>query len=67
MIKKLMQSIGEYKKESIQVPIYIALEVVMECIIPFIIARLVNKMKTGCGMDIIVQHGIICPQVAGYS
>jgi len=59
MIKKLMQSIGEYKKESIQVPIYVALEVVMECIIPFIIARLVNKMKTGCGMDVIVQHGII--------
>lgn len=59
MIKKLMQSIGEYKKESIQVPIYVALEVVIECIIPFIIARLVNKMKTGCGMDVIVQHGII--------
>jgi len=59
MIKNLMNSIRKYKKESIQVPIYVSLEVVMECIIPFIIARLVNKIKAGCGMDVIVQHGII--------
>ncbi len=59
MLRNLMHSIREYKKESIAVPIYVSLEVVMECIIPFIIARLVNKIKSGCGMDEIFLHGIV--------
>ena len=30
----------------------------MECIIPFIIANLVNEMQAGCGMDTILHYGI---------
>ena len=40
--------IREYKAASIKAPIYVSLEVVMECIIPFIIAQLVNEIKAGC-------------------
>lgn len=77
MIKKLMGSIREYKKESLEVPLYIIGEALIECLIPFIIARLVNMMKAGCGVDVIARHGAIliimsvislfCAAKAGYA
>ena len=36
MIKTLMRSIREYKVASILTPLFIALEVVMECMIPLV-------------------------------
>ena len=39
MIKELMKSIREYKRDSILTPILVSLEVVMECIIPFVVAH----------------------------
>ncbi len=59
MIKELAKSIREYKKASIATPVLVSLEVVMECIIPFIIAMLVNEIKGGCSMDAIIKYGII--------
>ena len=41
MIRQLAKSIREYKKVSIATPILVSLEVVMECIIPFITANLI--------------------------
>ena len=38
MIKTLARSIREYKKASIITPLLVVVEVVLECIIPFIIA-----------------------------
>ena len=43
MIKELSKSIREYKKPSALAPVFVSLEVIMECIIPFVIARLVNR------------------------
>ena len=45
MWKTLIHSIREYKKPSILAPIYVSAEVVIECIIPFITALLVNQIK----------------------
>lgn len=45
MIRKLMRSIREYKKPSILSIIFIVLEVIMECILPFITAMLVDQMN----------------------
>lgn len=59
MIKELAKSIREYKKTSIATPILVSLEVVMECIIPFIIAMLVNQIKAGCRLSVIVKYGVI--------
>lgn len=67
MIRKLMESIREYKKVSIEVPILVSGEVVMECIIPFIIAKLVNQMKAGCGFDVLVKYGVVLIVMAGIS
>ena len=58
MIKTLARSIREYKKPAILTPLLVMVEVVLECIIPFIIAKLVNEMQAGCGMDVIVNYGI---------
>lgn len=59
MVKKIAGCIREYKKVSIATPLLVAMEVVMECIIPFIIAELVNKIKDGCEMNTIVTYGLI--------
>ena len=57
MLKVLARSVREFKKLSILTPILVLGEVVMECIIPFTIANLVNEMQAGCGMDVIVRYG----------
>lgn len=67
MIKELSKSIREYKKPSILAPIFVSLEVIMECIIPFIIARLVNEIKAGCDLKTIVIYGGCLILMAGFA
>lgn len=67
MIRKLAHSIREYKKASILTPIFVSMEVVMECIIPFIIARLVNQIKAGCTLGEIAVYGLILIIMAAIS
>ena len=59
MIKVLAKSIREYRRAAIATPIFVSLEVVMECIIPFIVARLVNQINEGCEMNLILTDGMI--------
>ncbi|MBE6632248.1 MAG: ABC transporter ATP-binding protein [Ruminococcaceae bacterium] len=59
MIKKLAGCIREYKLPSILSPIFITLEVIVECIIPFIVAKLINGIEEGKGMDSIIKYGVI--------
>lgn len=58
MIKQLARSIREYKKPAILTPLLVTVEVILECIIPFIIANLVNEMQAGCDISVIVNYGI---------
>lgn len=67
MIKELMKCIREFKKASIQAPILVSLEVVMECIIPFLIAQLVNQIKAGCDLIVLLQYGLLLVVMAGLS
>ena len=67
MLKLLSHSLREYRRASMITPILVALEVVMECIIPFITARLVNEIKAGCGMDEILRHGTLLVLMAALS
>lgn len=67
MIRELAKSIREYKKASIATPLLVSLEVVMECIIPFITAMLVNEIKDGCDISVIIQYGVILVMMAGLS
>ena len=58
MVKTLARSIREFKKPAILTPLLVTGEVILECIIPFIIANLVNQMQAGCGMDVIIRYGV---------
>ena len=58
MIRKLARCVGEYKRQSILTPIFIVCEVLLECLIPFIIARLVNLIKASAGLDEIALYGL---------
>ena len=59
MISTLLKSVREYKGVSILAPLFIAGEVVIECFIPFITAKLVNNIENGCDMNIIVKYGLL--------
>ena len=58
MIKTLARSVREFKKMAVLTPLLVIVEVILECIIPFTIANLVNEMQAGCGMDVIVNYRI---------
>ena len=67
MIKTLAKSIREYKKPSILAPVFVSGEVVLECIIPFITANLVNEIKNGCSIEVLLRYGAILVVMAGLS
>lgn len=60
IIKTLAGSLREYKKEAIKTPIIVAFEALMECIIPFVIALLVNKIQDGT----VTHHDVLVYGVA---
>ena len=59
MFKRFVGCIREYKKDSILSPLFVMLEVVIECLIPFLTAELVNEIKAGCSLEVIVRYGMI--------
>ena len=65
MLSVLAKSIREYKKPSLLAPLLVSGEVVMECIIPFVTANLVNQIKAGCSIGVIVQYGAVLVVMAG--
>ena len=67
MIKTLAKSIREYKTPSIVTPILVTGEVVLECIIPFITAKLITEIKNGCDLMTIVNYGLILILMAAIS
>lgn len=58
MIKKLAKSIREYKRESILTPILVSLEVVMEVIIPLLMANLIDKGMYAGDMNEVLKIGL---------
>ena len=59
-----MKSIREYKAPSIWTPILIIGEVAMECMLPFIIAQLINEIQAGCEFSVIAKYGGILADMA---
>ena len=59
MIRKLARSLREYKKYAIVTLIFMVLEASIECVIPFITAMLVNKIKAGAEVIEICKVGIV--------
>lgn len=59
MIKKLAHSIREYKKDSILTPVFVIFEVLLEIVIPMIMAVIIDEGITGKNPDIVGSLGII--------
>ncbi len=64
MIRKLARSIREFRNVTIATPILVTLEVVMECLIPFVISALVNQIRAGCSMGTIARYGAVLAGMA---
>ena len=77
MIKRLLACVREYKKPTYLTFFFIALEVVIECLIPFITAELVNRMKVdleikalliiGLSLVVMAMISLLCGGIAGYT
>lgn len=67
IIRVLKKSIREYKRDSILTPILVAFEALVECIIPLMVANLVNRMQNGCDLSVIMKYGVILIIMACFS
>ena len=59
MIKKLAKFIKEYKKATIATPIFVILEVVMEVIIPLLMAKIIDVGIQNSDIHYILEIGIL--------
>ena len=57
MFKTLVKSVREFKRPALLTPILVAIEVVADCVIPYLIAELVNEIKAGCELATIARYG----------
>lgn len=59
MNKKLLQSVREYKKQSIIAPLLVTLEVLMEVLIPLEMAKIIDIGIAEGNLGYIIQRGLI--------
>ncbi len=62
MIKTLAKSLRQYKKPSLQAPIFVTMEVILECLIPLVMARLLDEMGGGAGSTL--KYGLVLAVMA---
>ena len=67
MLKTLLKQVKQYKKPSLLTPLFAALEVVMEVLIPFITAAIIDQGITAGNMRIIGLYGFIMLVTAMFS
>ena len=59
MNRKLLRSVREYKRQTIQTPILVALEVLMEVLIPLLMANIIDIGIDGGDMGYIIRLGLL--------
>ena len=67
MIKEIGHSLREFKKPSIITPVLVTFEVLFECLIPAVIAELVNKIQRDYDLNEILIYGAVLIVMAGLS
>ena len=58
MIKKLASCIGEFKKDAIKTPIFVAVECIFDVLIPFLMSILIDEGINKSNSKIVIQIGI---------
>ena len=64
MLKRLLSCVREFKKPTILTLIFITGESVIETLIPFITARLVNQIKAGAELKEVITTGVLLAVMA---
>lgn len=59
MVRKLLKSVREYKKHSILAPVFVIFEVIMEVVIPLLMANLIDFGIDDGNLEYIVKMGIV--------
>ena len=77
MLKRLLQCVREYKLPTILTIVFIVAEAIVETLIPFITADLIENINQGVEMDFIIKTGILliimalvsltCAGIAGFT
>lgn len=67
MLKRLVKSVREYKLPSVLTFIFILGEAVIECLIPFITADLINRIKDGAELSVVLKTGLLLACMAAIS
>ncbi len=64
MIKTLFRQVKQYKKASLLTPLFAALEVLMEVLIPFVTAELIDKGIQGGSITYVWRYGLLMVAMA---
>ena len=59
MIKKLSESIREYRRQAILSPVTVTGEVIMEVLIPYLMARLIDRGINAGNMSVVLKYGAV--------
>ena len=59
MIKKLLKSVGEYKRVTILTPIFVSFECLFDVIIPYLMSFLIDKGISIGDTNAIIKYGLI--------
>lgn len=58
MFRRLSRCVREYKRPTQLTLVFILLEAVLECLIPFVTADLVNRIQAGTDMTEVLRIGL---------
>lgn len=58
MFRTLLRSVRQYKKASMETPLFVAVEVVIECLLPFVMAQMLDEM-TDQSMQPVMKYGSV--------
>lgn len=67
MIRTIVKQVKQYKKPSLLTPLFATLEVIMEVLIPYVIATIVDKGIDGGNIKVVYRYGAIMLVMAMFS
>ena len=64
MFKRLLRSVREFKRPTLLTLFFIVGESVIETLIPFVTANLVNEIKAGAELSLVIERGVLLAVMA---
>lgn len=67
MIRTIVKQVKQYKKPSLLTPLFATLEVIMEVLLPYVIATIVDKGIDGGNIKVVYRYGAVMLVMAMFS